>query len=282
MKIHNKEKLINLIKSDSSLEGVALSQASKSLAKDKEVVKIAVLNQPASLKYADQSLKADKQFILELIRDFDGASFTKNVCSILEFSDPILQNDKEVVEEAVKKDNYSINYASSEVLNDDKFMYRLVIENKGLLNYDACKKLARDQEFMLKVLEEDPFLIQNASESIKSNKFIMDNVVSKNGNLLFYASSQLKNDKDLALRAIKEDEKAFAFVGINLKSDENFLIDAIVANPNVFDNMKKDKLTNKFIKDSNFINNVKEALGRKFNEDGKEETFNDEKDNENE
>ena len=104
----------------------------------------------------------------------------------------------------------------------------------------------------------------------------------KNGNLLFYASSQLKNDKDLALRAIKEDEKAFAFVGINLKSDENFLIDAIVANPNVFDNMKKDKLTNKFIKDSNFINNVKEALGRKLNEDGKEETFNDEKDNENE
>lgn len=54
MKIHNKEKLINLIKSDFSLEGVALSQASNSLAKDKEVVKIAVLNQPASLKYADQ------------------------------------------------------------------------------------------------------------------------------------------------------------------------------------------------------------------------------------
>ena len=129
---------------------------------------------------------------MELIRDFDGASFTKNVCSILEFSDPILQNDKEVVEEAVKKDNYSINYASSEVLNDDKFMHRLVIENKGLLNYDACKKLARDQEFMLKVLEEDPFLIQNASESIKSNKFIMDNVVSKKWQLVILCFFPIK------------------------------------------------------------------------------------------
>lgn len=78
------------------------------------------------------------------------------------------------------------------MLNDDKFMHRLVIENKGLLNYDACKKLARDHEFMLKVLEEDPFLIQNASESIKSNKFIMDNVVSKKWQLVILCFFPIK------------------------------------------------------------------------------------------
>lgn len=132
----------------------------------------------ASLKYASEELRNDKEVVLEAVRQ-KGDYWTE--CA-LEYASEGLKNDKEVVIEAVKKNGGALEYAS-EKLRDDKFFVLEAVNHMGwgdLLGYSYC---------------ECPEL---GAETIKK----LGTVKETDGALRFI-SERLQNDRDVASEVFK-------------------------------------------------------------------------------
>jgi len=95
-------------------------------------------NQNGSLlEYADESLKRDKEIVMEAVKDYGLA---------LGWADNSLKRDKEIVLAAVKQGGYSLEYADESLKRDKEFVLEAVKENGQSLRYaddSGCDKSTR-------------------------------------------------------------------------------------------------------------------------------------------
>lgn len=144
-----------------------------------------------SLKYADKSLKKDKEIVLAAVNQ-DGYA----LC----YADESLKKDKEIVLAAVKQDNYSFKFADKSLKKDKEFLIKA---------YTTCgKEILKwfDEELFKDMLKEtnldsDLILPKLISKYYQTKS---DSVVLTEGNIVYL----------LKLSSSKEDKKHFKYFAI--------------------------------------------------------------------
>ena len=138
------------------------------------------------LRYISNSLKNDKQFILEIIK-YNGL--------ILESVSEEFKKDKNIVLAAVKNDGYALYYVS-ECLQNDKDIIIESVKSKGYILYYICTSYRNNKKIVSLAVKNCGFALQFASEILQNNKKIVLLAINNYGFSLKYASEYLKNDKD--------------------------------------------------------------------------------------
>ena len=128
--------------------------------------------------------------------------------SLLKDLHPDLQNDKEVVLQAVKARGASSASSS------------LALEF-------ASEALRNDKEVVLTAVRYNAHALRFASETLKGDKEVVREAMQKNFTAYQYASEDLRNDKEFAIEVIKKSARPFEFVSRELKKDKEFMLAAV-------------------------------------------------------
>ena len=108
----------------------------------------------------------DKKKVLKEIKNLN-----RSLGSMLQYASEKLQDDKEVVLEAVKISCYELKYAS--------------------------ERLKADKEITLEAVKQNGLALEYADDSLKKNKEIVLEALKENVLTLKYADDSLKNDPDI-------------------------------------------------------------------------------------
>lgn len=237
---------------------------------DKEIVLFASLIDLDSFRYASSSLKDDGEFVKKIIK----LCMTKPdlYSSILSEVSDNLKDDREVVLYAVRRDGTELQHASVRLQNDlqvvkeamksnlaaFKFASEAIKEDKQLISQVinlSGKNLAwlnenyrNDMKFVEKILEEDVQYVKFAGDTLRNNETFMLKVLERgkdNGyGLLKFAGESLKNKLSFVKAAVDYDESNLAYIGENLDYDKEFALKVIAKYPKKFnglnDHLKND------------------------------------------
>lgn len=91
--------------------------------KDSEIVFDALTNSGFAFEYADQSLKSDRSFILEVLKipEWQYDDNPVYYSAILKLADESIRKDKEIILEALKRDHFCLVFdVIHESLNNDR------------------------------------------------------------------------------------------------------------------------------------------------------------------
>jgi len=128
-----------------------------------------------------------------------------------------LQNDRNIVLEAVKHDGDALRYASDELKNDRNFVLEAVKNDGGALRY-ASEEVRRD------LVNGFPL------EEVTSNEIVVFEAVKQNGLALQHASVELKSNYKIVLEAVKTNNMALKFASLELRNNTNVIIEAACQN----------------------------------------------------
>ncbi len=187
--------------------------------------------------------------------------------------------DREIVLEAVKKDTYALEYASSELKDDKELVLKALSANdsecSGLeytserlrddediiltaLEYGdkkygtdafehASRRLQNDKMFLLKALQKGSASLEFTGDTLRKNREFIKQAIEIKGNEIMYADKGLLDDRELALLALsKGGGFAFKHLSDRLKDDKELALLAMnsgagLAFSHVSDRLKDDK-----------------------------------------
>jgi len=197
---------------------------------DKEVVLVAVKNNPEAYKYASIELQADEDVINAWKLNIDEwrtpllESYLRNKHFDYLFQGyPQLCNDKETIIRMVKKFPDAYEYASEYLQSDDDIISTIIDDSHDvqmLLHWDDIGfPFYKHEKFMLGVLRLYPgyFDYSCYSEEFKADKDFMLSAVNRDGLLLEIASDKLKSDKVLITVAVANDCDAIKYASEELR-----------------------------------------------------------------
>lgn len=147
------------------------------------------------LEFASSKFKADRNLVLIAIE--------QNPLS-LEFASPSLQDDKDVCLKAVKKDANSLAYVSERLRQNepDIFLYS-TITSATTLDYVPKDILANDKSFILKTCQYLGEVLLYISSDLQKNKEFIIEALSKNPKAYDSIPKALEKDKDVAMAAAR-------------------------------------------------------------------------------
>lgn len=159
-----------------------------------------VLEDIAFFSYCDKSLKADKQFILEVIK----RGKNRSCCSynIYNYINKNLRNDKEIVFEGIKNSVFSTYNIPLEFKDNKKLMIELIKIDSSILEY-ASVSLKNDPEVIITSIKKEGMYLKYASDRLKDNEKIVKLAIENNPFAIIYASDRLQRNKRLLLKAVK-------------------------------------------------------------------------------
>lgn len=117
-----------------------LKRGFKRYRSDKEVVLAAVKEFGYNFRYASDTLKSDRPFVLEALEQ-EGTP----ECSALKFASEDLKSDKQFILEAVKRNGRSLEWASDDLRNDKEVVleavrqYRFAYQHASAEIQEICK-----------------------------------------------------------------------------------------------------------------------------------------------
>jgi len=227
----NKKIALQLVKFD----GNDLQYLSKELRNDKDIVIEAIKQNPYALRYASSKLQNDINIINIALEKFDiyKDNYKKLIIK--------LNNKRLFILETVKRNGFTIQYATPELKNDQEIVYQSLL-NLGYINqtskdknvkdlyYEAVKQngsvleyapeeLQNDKYLVLEAIKQDGYAFKYASKSLQNDKDFVLNAVKIHGNVLKYASEELKKDKEVVLEAIKQDDFAIVFANEQIRKE---------------------------------------------------------------
>ena len=166
-------------------EGTLLRKAIKALRQDKEVIKVAVLNNSNAFRKVDVDYKStlakDKPFFIDILKE-NGL--------LLEYASDELQSDIDIVSTAITNNGLSIRYVDT-FSNDISVVFMAISQNGMALEF--------------------------ASEELQNNFFIVLNAVLQNGFAIQFASEDLKENKEIVMQALKQDVRSKSWISSNMK-----------------------------------------------------------------
>jgi len=192
------------------------------LQKNNEVLKSNTLSDVKS----QLELQNDKEVVLEAVKNYGYA---------LESASKELQNDKEVVQEAVKSNGNSLQFASKELQSDKKVVLEAVKSTGNALKF-ASKELQSDKEVVLEAVKNYGYAIEYASKELQNDKQVILEAVKSDGEALYLASKELQNDKEVVLQAVKSFNSSYALVAASneLQNDKEVVLEAIKSDGALF------------------------------------------------
>ncbi len=196
--------------------GLELRNVGKEYTKDKEIVLEAIRSNEESFEYADETLRQDVYFVLEVlqkINEWNKAGETHiDVRKLLPYVDQAFLNDQEVAVSILQ--NIPNEFEKASIL--EKHLHKELRENQ-----DFIKSLIPDISTQaIKYLKDsDPDY-----ERLARSAFDKDHSVFK------YLSTNLRSEKDLALKAVEYRGGYHLFIGNSLKQDPDIV--KIIKNKN--------------------------------------------------
>jgi predicted RNA-binding protein (virulence factor B family) len=201
---------------------------------DKAIVLLAMKNGVGrEFEFADQTLKNDKEFIMELIPLYP---------YVAEFIDESLKKDKEVVFSLMSgnffnhhfdRDDSIYKIFPTNVFDNKDFVLELLKVKSRYTLAASCQNLRKDRAFVLEVLKNNPLDLRYVDKSLLFDKELVLTAVSLNGNSLEYADEILKKDKEVVLSAVSNSGGALQFADKELKKDRQIVMQAVNKDGNV-------------------------------------------------
>jgi hypothetical protein len=188
------------------------------------------------LKFASESIKADKSIVLEGI---------KYGPTLLEYLSKELRDDSEVVRRVAWQTGSCMKYASDR-LKDDKDLFLDLFENTfgtpGAFQF-ASDRLKSDEDVILKGIVYNKDVWGHVPEQLRCNKEFLIKAIEINY-VAFYFNPLLK-DIDFVFEAIKINGNAFKCLPIDFQNDKSFVLEMLKHNESIYehlpDNLKTDK-----------------------------------------
>jgi hypothetical protein len=205
--------------------GTDLRHASKELKVDKDVVFLALTQNPWALQHASDKLKGDKDVVLlALIKDSIAALF----------------------------------YASNE-LKGDKGLVLLAVEQNGMALQYASDKLKGDKDVVVTAVKQNVKSLKYASYTLQCYDVVLA-AVKENADALKYVSNELKSDKEFILKAMKENNWALQYASNELKYELHELMNSL---PKKIE-AKMNKATSEEIYDLALLVAIQSTLNKRF------------------
>jgi len=151
-----------------------------------------------SFQHAAESLKSDKNFVLEVVKT--------NGYAVIKYASQNLQADKDIWIAAVTKNGNSWKYASDH-LKSDKDVLFTAFKDQGLtLNENMTAK-----QLMIAKVTQDGNALEYASDDLRKNKEVVQAAVTHTGAALKFAKGGLNQDADMLKAAgLWETEEEYA------------------------------------------------------------------------
>ena len=186
------------------------------------------------------------KFKSELEKFEDGSENTKILCqynsnenifynddgeptSCLNFYDEILNNDKKLMYDAVKKCGPSIRFVSKSLQKDFE-LAKLSISKAYYSNYSfpyLDKIMKNDKSICLEAMRNHGSNLFYLDSKYKKDKEIVLEAVKQHGGALLFADDSLKKDREIVLEAVKQHGGALEFADDNLKKDREIVLEAV-------------------------------------------------------
>lgn len=117
----------------------------------------------------------------------------------LQYASYRLKNDMATVMSAYSKGPFAIQYASTSLLDNKKFVMGL---DNGLVLRFVSDRLNDDSETVQEMLFHDGLSLKFVSNRLKDDWDTVSLAVTQNGNALQYASDTLRNDREIVINAV--------------------------------------------------------------------------------
>ncbi|HZJ89646.1 MAG TPA: DUF4116 domain-containing protein [Bacilli bacterium] len=164
----------------------------------------------------------------ELIRDIIAQSSYSDKQEILQYVSPRLQDDFEVVSEAVTFNPLNYLYAS-ESLRDNDEISRIAVAQKPELYGALSKRLQEDDQFIIKLLQANDLIFARLSEKRRGDVMFVEHI-NDSQRALRHIAPKLANDEEFIMNMAKSGRgrhlKAFSSIHF---SDFKFMKKLIVA-----------------------------------------------------
>jgi hypothetical protein len=211
--------------------GLHLELVSIELQADKEVVLEAYRKNQFSFKYAADTLKNDKDFILTIFNQKDGYH-------VLEYISEEFKNDadfKSAYKLAAKEGKIPYRYLPDDLKNSrEAVLNSFQNKNESIDNVfdDVPEEFKDDKEIVLAALIPKGYLsltwfkFESVSDRLKNDKEVVLAAVRNNGEAIKYASDSLKSDRDIVWEAICKS-CLLEYVSEKFRDDKQIVITAI-------------------------------------------------------
>ena len=238
----------------------ALSLVGEKLRKDREVVLAAVSHHGGALRWAPKELKADRELVLAAVRN----SFTA-----LQHADAALRSDLEIYAiakagalEAAKVDGRVLHkHTGKDLAGDVDVVMAAVKQNWRALSY-VGPEMTKVRAIMEEAVRQDWKAMQYNSveltgetdELYKMAKGPALRDIRKKWSLVSYVGSDLKKDREIILTCVKQDGMALNCAAPEMKKDREVVLAAYlqckVALHHADPELKKDKEFKKIRKEA--------------------------------
>lgn len=179
---------------------------------------------------------------------FSGPDFAKEAVKInyrVFYNLPdYLKNNKEIVEEAIKKFGGNIEYVDKSLVNDNLVLEAINTYGKALAY--GSNELKESKEIVLSAIEQDGEALKYASNELKNNKEIVLKAIERNEHALEYASEELKKDKKIIIEAIDKNPNVLQYVDEKFKNDKEIILKAVKKEPHTIKYASKELIGKSF------------------------------------
>jgi len=185
-------------------------------------------------KQNEKKLSAEKEYHLELIKNFQDKERSHHVSDHLRDAELHARSDKEVVMAAVKSYPSALEFASKELQADKEIVIEaLRSKYNAPLNFFnqplkyASKELQADKEIVMAAVKQYGGALGYASKELQADKEIVMAATYDRGEALQYASKELKADKEVVSWAIQQSSYAIKFASNKLLNNKNLVLEAL-------------------------------------------------------
>ncbi|EFC36905.1 predicted protein [Naegleria gruberi] len=176
----------------------------------------------------------DKKHFLEIVK-FEGL-VEKNVLLLLELATEKVRSDRLIIEECVKYNGFSLNFANNDLKNDREMILKAVRVD-GLVLRDLEKRWSTDRDIVIEAVKRNGNIIAKTPSEFRLDREIVFLALKSNSMCLEYLSGEMKNDREIVLLAVRCDkplvsgQSCLRYASDLLKCDREVILEAVKHNP---------------------------------------------------
>lgn len=171
---------------------------------DEEIVISLIKQKPTNLELASNRLKNNKKFMLMLdanIWHYENNIPTKYINWIIYYSGETLKKDKDYILELLKN-KASLRFVIDSHKNDKDIVLKALENDPKELLY-ASTQLKNDKEFILSIAGIKNLDINHISKRLQNDREVFIEFLKQNWTILKFAKKEFKDDEEIALIAVK-------------------------------------------------------------------------------
>ena len=202
-----------------------LDEFDKFFQKDKEVLLASLKTHGCGLEYADETLRDDASFMLEVV--------IKNPEEFKHIS-PRLQSDEAFVLKVLKDaPSYAFDTSSIDrkLLANKHFVLKAIALNDDIY-YDIPTELKKDREVAFAMVKSMAWNIDKINEEFRRDKKILSYALKK-GEGIEYADKNITSNKEIIRKIVQKTSSNFKYADESLKKDREFILSIIDENNNL-------------------------------------------------